>query len=43
MSSTIQIRVDDELKIKSDKLFKELTKKGRIFLWTNSSVSVFLF
>ena len=24
MSSTIQIRVDDELKIKSDKLFKEL-------------------
>ena len=29
MSSTIQIRVDDELKIKSDKLFKEL-KKQRI-------------
>ena len=36
MSSTIQIRVDDELKIKSDKLFKELgtdtTTAIRMFL-----------
>ena len=31
------------LYVSYDKLFKELTKKGRIFLWTNSSVSVFLF
>ena len=31
------------LKTNYDKLFKELTKKGRIFLWTNSSLSVFLF
>ena len=30
------------LYVSYDKLFKELTKKGRIFLWTNSSVSVFL-
>lgn len=36
MSSTIQIRVDDELKMKSDKLFKELgtdtTTAIRMFL-----------
>lgn len=36
MSSTIQIRVDDELKVKSDKLFKDLgtdtTTAIRIFL-----------
>lgn len=36
MSSTIQVRVDDELKIKSDNLFKDLgtdtTTAIRIFL-----------
>ena len=36
MASTIQVRVDDELKIKSDKLFKDLgtdtTTAIRIFL-----------
>ena len=36
MTSTIQVKVDDELKIKSDKLFKELgtdtTTAIRIFL-----------
>ena len=36
MSSTIQVRVDDDLKIKSDKLFKELgtdtTTAIRMFL-----------
>jgi len=36
MAKTIQLRVDDELKIKSDKLFKELgtdtTSAIRIFL-----------
>lgn len=36
MASTIQVRVDDELKLKSDKLFKDLgtdtTTAIRIFL-----------
>lgn len=36
MSSTIQIRVEDELKIKSDTLFKELGTD------TNSAIRMFL-
>ena len=35
MASTIQIRVDDELKTKSDQLFKEL---GTRYYHSNSNV-----
>ena len=47
MASTIQIRVDDDLKIKSDKLFKDLgtdtTTAIRIFLTQALAVNGFPF
>lgn len=47
MSSTIQIRVDDELKEKSDELFKELgtdtTTAIRMFLTQAVSIGGFPF
>ena len=47
MSSTIQVRVEDELKVKSDKLFKDLgrdtTTAIRIFLTQALAVNGFPF
>ena len=47
MTSTIQVRVDDELKVKSDKLFKDLgmdtTTAIRIFLTQALAVNGFPF
>ena len=47
MSSTIQVRVEDELKVKSDKLFKDLgmdtTTAIRIFLTQALAVNGFTF
>ena len=47
MSSTIQVRVDDELKVKADKLFKDLgtdtTSAIRIFLTQALAVDGFPF
>ena len=47
MSSTIQVRVEDELKVKSDKLFKDLgmdtTTAIRIFLTQALAVNWFPF
>ena len=47
MASTIQVRVDDELKLKSDKLFKDLgtdtTTAIRIFLTQALAVNGFPF
>mgnify|MGYP000787835292 CR=1 FL=1 len=37
MSSTIQVRVDDDLKIKSDNLFKELGTDTTCLLYTSDA------
>ena len=46
MASTIQVRVDDDLKAKSDKLFKDLgtdtTTAIHIFMTQALAVNVFL-